>query len=435
MNDKNKSNILDSIRSLKNTNSLTNTQTRIANYILKNPGKTTIMNIEDLANKSDTSPSTIIRFTKEQLKLDGYKDLKKMLKENISDNSFVFSTKYNNSSIINTITNYLNEDLFTDVQKEIALYLLNNSEEATRETVAEISDKLDISGSTLIRFAQNKLNFDGFKILQEKLREEIETNFNQMKVIDEIKNGKVPTKENYEMFNKWNKNAGKKRELENFHDEFKLFNQNLEYNLENHYTKNRIMPEFFSLIDNASNIIIYDYENITRHVLHKNLNRYGYINYFTTSEIECLKQIDNIIKNSSIRKKKSVEILKKHADPDLANYFVKNIEGNDNLLIVHSTFNHNESVNRILKKAQDNNLSIILVESNTTKDKIGTLNNINLRINIGKTIALNDNKDHRAIINDIMFYELLNSQIRIYIKKKELSEKYNVDDLFNEDGH
>ena len=287
----------------------------------------------------------------------------------------------------------------------------------------------------MIRFAQNKLNVDGFKELQEKLKEEVETTFNQIEFIDDFEEGEVPKEEMYKMFDKWNNEAHKNRELGYSQNDFKLFKQNLNYNFENYYTKGSTISDFFFLIDNASNIVIYDHEDITRHVLHKNLNRYGYINYFTTSKIECLNQIDNVIENSEIKKKRTIKILKNHTDPDLASYFSKNIEGNDNLLIVHSTFNHNESVNRILQKAQDNNLSIILVESNTTKEKIGNLNDINLRVNIGKTIAVNDDKDHRAIINDIMFYELLNSQIRSYIKEKELSEKYNVEELFNEDGY
>ena len=436
MNDKKRFNILDLLRKLKNNNSLTNTQTKIADYILKHPEKITVMNIENLANKSNTSPSTIIRFTKTKLKLNGYKELKDLLKENISENSEFYSSNYSNSSIIRTLSTYMYEkELLTDVQESIVNYLINNVEEASNATVAEIAKKLNISGSTLIRFAQNKLNVEGFKELQEKLKKEKENIFNQIEFMDGSKRKKISKEKMHEIFNKWNNKASKQRTNNYLQDNFQLFDQNLNHNFKNYYNNNLSVKDFFYLIDNAANIIIYDHEDITRHVLHKNLNRYGYINYFTTSEVECLNQIDNIIKNSSIKKKKSVKILKKHTDPDLANYFVKNIEGNNNLLILHSTFNHNESVNRILKKAQDNNLSIILIESNTTKDKIGNLNNIDLRINIGKTIALNDDKEHRAIINDIMFYELLNSQIRIYMKEKEFSEKYNVDELFNEDGY
>jgi len=436
MNKKKKPNIFDRLRSLKSNSSLTNTQNKIADYILNHPRKITLMNIEDLADKSDTSPSTIIRFTQKKLNISGYKDLKDLLKENISENSEVYSSNYKGSSIIGTISAYMYEEgVLTDVQESIVTYLINNVEEATTATVAEIAEKLDISGSTLIRFAQNKLNVDGFKELQEKLRKEVETTFNQIEFIDDFEEGEVPEEEMYKMFDKWNNKAHENRELGYSQNDFKLFKQNLNYNFENYYTKGSTISDFFFLIDNASNIVIYDHEDITRYVLHKNLNRYGYINYFTTSEIECLNQIDNVIENSKIKKKRTIKVLKNHTDPDLASYFSKNIEGNDNLLIVHSTFNHNESVNRILQKAQDNNLSIILVESNTTKEKIGDLNDINLRVNIGKTIAVNDDKDHRAIINDIMFYELLNSQIRSYIKEKKLSEKYNVEELFNEDGY
>jgi DNA-binding MurR/RpiR family transcriptional regulator len=422
-------NILNLIRQLKNNNSLTKTQKKIADYILNNPGRTTVMSAKELSERVNSSPSSVNRFVKDEFNLS-YKEFKETLKDNITEESDEDSIFYETHvSFLSLIKKYFDENKFTKTQNKIAEYILNNVEKASNSTVEKLAEELEISGSNFIKFA-NELGLDGFKALQNNIKKDADSS-----IPINLITGKMPKEEMYDFFDKINKEASENRESMNWLMDYQLFDENLEHNFENYHAKNPSTSKFFSLIDNASNIIIYDYEDITRHVLHKNLNRYGYINYFTTSETECLNQIDNVIENSKIKKKRFIKVLKKHTDPDLANYFSKNIEGNDNLLIVHSTFNHEESVNRILQKAQDKNLSIILVESNTTKDKIGSINNIDLRINIGKTIALNDDKDHRAIINDIMFYELLNSQLRSYIKEKELSEKYNVDELFNEDGY
>ncbi|MFW6310755.1 MAG: MurR/RpiR family transcriptional regulator [Nanoarchaeota archaeon] len=422
-------NVLNLIRKLKNNNSLTNTQEKIADYILDNPGRTTVMSAQELSERVNSSPSSINRFVKDEFDLS-YKEFKEILKDNITEESDEDSPFYETHvSFLSLIKKYLDENKFTKTQKKIAEYILNNVEKASSSTVEKLAKELNISGSNFIKFA-NELGLDGFKALQDNIKKDTESS-----IPINLITGKMPKEKRQEFFDKINKEASQNRESMYWLMDYQLFDENLEYNFKNYHAKNPSTSKFFSLIDNASNIIIYDYEDITRHVLHKNLNRYGYINYFTTSEIECLNQIDNIIENSEVKKKRTIKVLKNHTDPDLANYFSKNIEGNDNLLIIHSTFNHDESVNRILQKAQDKNLSIILVESNTTKDKIGSIDNIDLRINIGKTIAINDDKDHRAIINDIMFYELLNSQIRTYMKDKELSEKYNVDELFNEDGY
>ncbi|MFW6026665.1 MAG: MurR/RpiR family transcriptional regulator [Candidatus Woesearchaeota archaeon] len=422
-------NVLNLIRKLKNNNSLTNTQEKIADYILDNPGRTTVMSAQELSERVNSSPSSINRFVKDEFDLS-YKEFKEILKDNITEESDEDSPFYETHvSFLSLIKKYLDENKFTKTQKKIAEYILNNVEKASSSTVEKLAKELNISGSNFIKFA-NELGLDGFKALQDNIKKDTESS-----IPINLITGKMTKEKRQEFFDKINKEASQNRESMYWLMDYQLFDENLEYNFKNYHAKNPSTSKFFSLIDNASNIIIYDYEDITRHVLHKNLNRYGYINYFTTSEIECLNQIDNIIENSEVKKKRTIKVLKNHTDPDLANYFSKNIEGNDNLLIIHSTFNHDESVNRILQKAQDKNLSIILVESNTTKDKIGSIDNIDLRINIGKTIAINDDKDHRAIINDIMFYELLNSQIRTYMKDKELSEKYNVDELFNEDGY
>jgi DNA-binding MurR/RpiR family transcriptional regulator/CheY-like chemotaxis protein len=422
-------NVLNLIRKLKNNNSLTNTQEKIATYILNNPGRTTVMSAKELSKRVNSSPSSVNRFVKDEFNLS-YKEFKEILKDNITEESDEDSIFYETHvSFLSLIKKYFDENKFTKTQNKIAEYILNNVEKASNSTVEKLAEELEISGSNFIKFA-NELGLDGFKALQENIKKDVDS-----LIPINLITGQMPKEEMYDFFDKINNEASQNREAMSWVNDYKLFKQHLEQNFKNHHAKNPSTSMFFSLIDNASNIIIYDYEDITRQVLHKNLNRYGYINYFTTSEIECLNQIDNVIENSEIKKKRTIKVLKNHTDPDLANYFSKNIEGNDNLLIVHSTFNHKESVNRIIQKAQDKGLSIILVESNTTKDKIGPINNIDLRINIGKTIALNDDKDHRAIINDIMFYELLNSQIRSHMEQKELSENYNIDELFNEDGY
>ncbi len=427
MNEKN--NILDSIRELQDNNLLTNTQEDIANYILNNPNKVPIMSAEKLADYVNSSPSSINRFTKKKLNLN-FKDFKEKLKNDISEEYYgEIPVHETHISFLSLIKKNIDDDTLTKTQKTIATYILNNIKKTTNSTVQELADELNISGSNFINFAKD-LGLDGFKSLQENIKEDLNS-----KIPIEIITGKMPKEKMNNYFKEMNKNSLKNEELFLLKDNNNYFHSILAYNFEFYYTKNLIASKFFYLIENASNIIIYDYEDITRHVLHKNLNRYGYINYFTTSKNECLNQIDNIIQNSQIRKKRSKNILKKHVDPDLVKYFIKNIEGNDNLLIIHSTFNHNENVNKVIKKAQESGLSIILFESNITKDKIGSLNDVELRINIGDSISINNEKNHKSIINDIMFLELLNSQIRYFINQKELHEEYDIDELFNESDY
>ena len=70
------------------------------------------------------------------------------------------------------------KDKLSKGHKKIAEYILENSEDATFMTAAELGAKLEISESTVVRFA-DKLGLKGYPELQDKLqkwtREKLQT--------------------------------------------------------------------------------------------------------------------------------------------------------------------------------------------------------------------------------------------------------------------
>ena len=71
--------------------------------------------------------------------------------------------------LIETIAS--NMDEYTKTEKKIATYIINNVLEFTLSTIGSVADELEVSKTSLIRFAK-RMGFDGYIEFRKKLQEE-----------------------------------------------------------------------------------------------------------------------------------------------------------------------------------------------------------------------------------------------------------------------
>ncbi|MFW6009577.1 MAG: MurR/RpiR family transcriptional regulator [archaeon] len=80
--------LIDKIKNLLKEKKLTPKEIHIARYIINNVNEAAELNLQELAEKSNTSTGTVLRFSQQKLNLSGFSELKERLIEEKSVNSY-----------------------------------------------------------------------------------------------------------------------------------------------------------------------------------------------------------------------------------------------------------------------------------------------------------------------------------------------------------
>jgi|Wag4MinimDraft_16_1082657.scaffolds.fasta_scaffold00060_23 DNA-binding MurR/RpiR family transcriptional regulator len=417
---KNKKNILDLINLKLQNNDFTSTQKDIANFIKFHPDKLAFLDLKQLSEETNTSPSSIIRFAKE-LDLDGFNDLQSsVLSEIYSNEANESNEEFNGLNILSLVDHVQKTTKLTKTQNKIASYILDSPDKVVDSSTRELSNELDTSPGTIIKFIQDKLKMEGFVELQKQIKLQLEDD----NPISKLFTGEMSPEEEKEFLEVQNQKSLRNDEdrriigyanllLENLHDSVS--------NILKSYKGKRVFSEFYLLVSSAANIIILDEKNKSRFSFHENLNSYGFKNYYFDSSDRCLKSLDEFDKNLKQKYKKSSRAINKHIsiDENLEKFLSKKTVGEKNLLILVATTTFNPTTNKVLKAAIDKDFDVILIESDQTKNKIGEIDNINLRVNLGDLQLIENYNDNREPLTEMFFYTLLNIEFRRKLKNEE----------------
>jgi hypothetical protein len=308
----------------------------------------------------------------------------------------------------------LNYNKLTPTEKKIFNYLDDNIFEITELTIKELSDKINVAPGSIYNFIEDKLSINSYSELK-KLLEKHSAYEEEISKPDRYSYNKNLSLTNFDELNSL------LREINHNVSNFIYFNDVVE-KTERSDSKN-LFYEFNRLILNSSNILIFDRDNLTNHLLHDNLNNLGFLNSHVTSYNTTMKRIELIKKNSDFKKESLSQSLKKHI-----NQREKSIDSNDvsknlmdhiaektinekNLIIIMATDKYNKKINDIIDKSINNNFSIILFEANHTSNAIGQYPEIDLRINIGDSFIVNE-KNIRETITLTIILEILINQFK-----------------------
>ena len=410
MTDYNTTGVFARIENVLENGSLTKTQTKIADYILKYPYSASIITIKQLAEETKSGQSTVVRLV-DELNLEGFKDFQDRLKAELASLQKTDSAYSKNYTIMDIINTYLNKDLLTDIQKNIAAYIKNNPEKVINSTADDIAENLSISSSTLIRFVQNQLHLDGFsdfkKILSNELSQDNQDkteefdielpkdNYSGKNIAKNISNLTLPS-ENIES---WGNNY-----------------ESIKKNLEKWEVFKSAAESFFEYLYAADNILIYDDNKMTEYILHRRLNTMGFVNSYCNSQKICLDNIDGIRKRSELRKSKLLQMIKEHSVSNFNSALASKLSKYSNLLIIVCSTSCDQSLIRIIKKAKGFNFDIAILKIKECQEEIVQLEGVDLKINIGDEFGGTE-----AVVNEMMFFELLNFQIQKMLREKGLN--------------
>lgn len=117
--------LIDKIENLLENKKLTPKEIHIARYIINNISEAAELNLQELAEKSNTSTGTVLRFSQQKLNLSGFSELKERLIEEKSINYYGDEIEFN-----------LNENQ-TDLYKNITAKILNKSYKNITEIIED----------------------------------------------------------------------------------------------------------------------------------------------------------------------------------------------------------------------------------------------------------------------------------------------------------
>lgn len=411
--EKSKNNIIVKIRNYINSEKATITQKEIGDFIINNYEDLPNIQLKEIENKIEVSQSSVIRFLK-SLDLKGYKELISEIEKIISSDNNDIS--YKNSEI------YV-EQLFqmfeaiklghikvTPTEKKIFHYLDDNIVKITNSSINELAKKIDVSPGSIYNFFEDKLMVKSYS----KLKRMLTVYFNFQEAINKADN----QSDEYS----YNKNQ-KLNNIDTIDSLLKEINNNISsflfsYDLQKSDSEN-IFLKFNKIILNSSNILIFDHNDLTTHLLHNNLNDLGFLNSHMNSYDKTINKIDLIKKNSDFKKEKLSKSLKKHiikkkefidsedVSTNLMNHIAEKTINERNLIIIIATDKYNKKINEIIDKSIYNNFSIILFEANHNSKVIGQYSDIDLRINIGDSFVINENKTRETITLNIILHMLI----------------------------
>lgn len=195
--------LIDKIKNLLKEKKLTPKEIHIARYIINNVNEAAELNLQELAEKSNTSTGTVLRFSQQKLNLSGFSELKERLIEEKSVNSYGKETEVDfeeeQSNLYKNITAKILNKSFENITNIIEDYI----HEMPASDIVYIYDAFLEQYDNLVIFDQknefghmlsnllNKQNFihhyeNDLELLKNKL-ESCKNNLNQkLTIIKEI---------------------------------------------------------------------------------------------------------------------------------------------------------------------------------------------------------------------------------------------------------
>lgn len=422
---KNKKKTLDLINLKLKNNDFTSTQKDIANFIKFNPDQLAFLDLKELAKETNTSPSSIIRFAQD-LNLDGFNDLQSsILSEIYSDKFDEQDEEFNGLNVLSLVNHVQKTTKLTKTQNKIASYILNSPKKVVSLSTRDLADELNTSPGTIIKFIQDKLKMEGYVELQKQIKLQLEDE----NPVSKLFTGQMSPEEEADFIEfqtqKSLKNDEYKRAVGNSNLLFEALHSNISKILEK-YKEKRVYSHFYAIVNSAANILVLDEKNRSKFSFHENLNSYGFRNHCFDSSDRCLKALEDFDKNLKQKFKRSYRAIDKYisTDENLEKFLSQKTIGEKNLLILVATTTFNPTTNDVLKSAIEKDFDVILIESNHTKNKIGELDNINLRLNLGNLQLIENYNDNREPLTEMFFYTLLNMEFRRKLKNEEKHDDY-----------
>jgi DNA-binding MurR/RpiR family transcriptional regulator len=422
--EKPKDNIMEKIRNYINSEDATITNKEIGNFILNSYENLPNMQLKEMKNEIEASQSSITRFLKD-LGLNGYKELILKIEDIINSNSedageseeyfnqgYEDSLSYKVDLLFKSFKGMdLNYNKLTPTEKKIFDYLDDNIFEITELTIKELADKINVAPGSIYNFIENKLFMNSYSELKQLLEKysSYEENINKP---DRYSYNKDSSLNDFEVINSLLKEIN--HNISNF-----IYLNDIKKETEKSDNEN-LFSKFNKVILNSSNILIFDRDNLTKHLLHDHFNDLGFLNFHVNSYDKAIKKIDLIKKNSDSKKESLAQSLKKHINQrkeiidsdDISKNLMKHIAektvNERDLIIIMATDKYNKKINDIIDKSIKNNFSIILFEASHTSKAIGEYPEIDLRINIGDSFIVNENNTRETITLTIIMEILIN---------------------------
>lgn len=189
--------IIRKLKELKNNDELTPKEELLSDFILNNTQKAAELNMENLADQSETSTGTILRLTQKKMNLKGFSEFKQKLIKEVSQNQTIPSININKIKkednpyqyMLKKITEVSQKNIFSLIEEtaygteNIYLDLIYNEylEKSEGIVVFDYHNDFGFSLSKLLS-KQNYLNYYQSSIHQcQNLIDQLENNLNRKK--------------------------------------------------------------------------------------------------------------------------------------------------------------------------------------------------------------------------------------------------------------
>lgn len=189
--------IIRKLKELKNNDMLTPKEELLSDFILNNTQKAAELNMENLADQSETSTGTILRLTQKKMNLKGFREFKQKLIKEVSQNQTIPNINIDTIKkegnpyqyMLNKITEVSQKNIFSIIEesaygkKNIYLDLIYNEylKNSDGIIVFDYHNDFGFSLSKLLS-KQNYLNYYESSIHQcQNLIDQLENNLNRKK--------------------------------------------------------------------------------------------------------------------------------------------------------------------------------------------------------------------------------------------------------------
>lgn len=297
-------------------------------------------------------------------------------------------------SIIKELKQLRKNNKLTPKEQILASYILDNIKKVPQLNMEELANDCDTSTGTVQRLVQ-KLNLEGFTDFKQRLlKDNFQSNSSINIDITNINQNDSP----YQYLFKKITDKSQDQIL-------KVINDSL-YEMENWY----LNELYFEYLEDADNILIFDYDDNFGYSLSQLLLNQNYFNKYSTS-IQKTEKILECSFQTLKRKKKILESrFKENMEVfnmiDFSLLFSKDNFFN-NLLIITSIEQYNDKIENLVKKAKDMDFNVLIFYNGEHKSLIEN-SLYDMSLNLGWTISVEEKNYESKQLSPQLFLEAMN---------------------------
>lgn len=297
-------------------------------------------------------------------------------------------------SIIKELKQLRENNKLTPKEQILASYILDNIKKAPQLNMEELANNCETSTGTVQRLVQ-KLNLEGFTDFKQRLlKDTFQSNSSINIDITNINEKDSP----YQYLFKKITDRSQDQIL-------KVINDSL-YEVENWY----LNELYFKYLEDADNIIIFDYDDNFGYSLSQLLLNQNYFNKYSTS-IQKTEKILECSFQTLKRKKKILESrFKENMEVfnmiDFSLLFSKDNFFN-NLLIITSIEQYDDKIENLVKKANDMDFNVLIFYNGEHKSLIEN-SLYDMSLNLGWTISVKERNYESKQLSPQLFLEAMN---------------------------